>query len=279
MTNCENLTRQIVGHVQTGELTEAIKFVHADFSATEAESLPFAGSFRGPDGFVELLSKLTGAWENMAFELNDLTADKEYAALHVHMTGLANGHPFRVPLSEIWRFEDGKLIAATPYYFDTQYLADRASGTGAELSESTFLKAPLNSDSDRERNVEVVKPLLNYVVTGDWDKAAPLLDKSFAVIEAPNLPYGGEFSGPTVYSDILTLLYETWGKDFEFSIDHIIADSRYVIMLETLKGRIGGTYLEMPISEVWEIVESKVGRVVPYYYDVKKMRDLYSNQI
>ena len=42
------------------------------------------------------------------------------------------GIPFKLPLSEVFRVKDGKIIEITPYYFDTKLLCDALQGTGGK---------------------------------------------------------------------------------------------------------------------------------------------------
>jgi len=112
-----------------GDVEGLREFVHPEFVAVEADSLPYPGTFRGFEGYVELMGRLVSTWEDFGVELVQLIADDDAVALQIILRGRRGDRSFEMPACEIWKFRDGKLISATPYYFDTKKLADLYEAT------------------------------------------------------------------------------------------------------------------------------------------------------
>lgn len=107
-----------------GDFESIRQFVADDFVATEADCLPYRGEFRGFDGYVSLMMALAEAWDDLAFDIEQLIADDRTVAIRGTLSGQRGGKKFAMPVVELWDFEQGKLIASRPYYFDTKELAD-----------------------------------------------------------------------------------------------------------------------------------------------------------
>jgi len=71
---------------------------------------------------------------------------------------------------------------------------------------------------------------------------------------------------------------EAWGETFKVITNHMIADDKRVVMLHTMTGVLGGTYLEIPMCEVCEMKNGKLSRVIPHYFDTRKMFDLHNQR-
>jgi uncharacterized protein len=273
----KTVARTLLSNLAQGDYEGALAFVSPDFHCIEAENMPFAGVYRGKNGFLELMGKLFSVFND--FEIVDMTADGETLILQVTMINRSEKGVFRMPLTELWRMPGGQLTDAVPCYFDPGIVQDFMAGTIREVNKDAFHRPMAEGAAgSRTRNVEVVKALLSKAASGEWDGAESYLHPDFAVIEAPSTPYGGEYRGFAGFPAILRKLKEAWGEDGTFSIDDVIADDRRVFMIETLRGKLGGTYIEMYLNEMWELEDGKVRRVVPYYLDAKKMGDLHARK-
>jgi ketosteroid isomerase-like protein len=271
------IARTLLARLTAGDYEGALEFVSSDFHCIEAENMPYAGDYRGKQGFIELMGKLFSVFND--FEIVDMTADGDAVILQVTMINRSDKGVFRMPLTELWQMPGGQLTKAIPCYFDPGIVQDFMAGNIREVAKDAFHR-PMAEDAggSRARNVEVVQALLAKAASGEWDGAEPYLHPDFAVIEAPSTPYGGEYRGFGGFPAILQKLKEAWGEDGTFSIDEVIADDRRVFMIETLRGKLGGTYIEMFLNEMWELEDGKVRRVVPYYLDAKKMGDLHAQK-
>lgn len=268
------VTHALLGRLAQGDYAGAQALVSPDFLCIEAESMPYAGTYRGKEGFIELMGKLFSVFND--FQLIDITADGDYVILQVTMIRKTDTGELRMPLSEVWHMPGGLLTEAVPCYFDPGIVQDFLAGQPRAVHPDAFHHAMAHGAGDRAQNVAVVEALLAKAASGDWAGAEPYIHPDFAIIESASTPYGGEYRGYAGFPAILQALRNAWGDDYTFSIDRVIADDRRVFMIETLRGKLGGTPIDMYLCEMWELVEGKVSRVVPYYFDAKKMGDLHA---
>lgn len=100
--------------------------LHPDVRVVEADSLPYGGVSKGPDGFIELIGRVFKTWENTEVTVQQVLGDQDTVVLLAEMTGRgrANGRAFRMPIAEVWRLDNGKIKEVQPYYFDTKILHD-----------------------------------------------------------------------------------------------------------------------------------------------------------
>lgn len=122
MSECVDLTRTVLGLLASGDLDGAVEYIDDDFISNEAASLPYPGTYRGKDGFRELIVALGQAWDKFDFEIHDILGSVETAAVIETISGEVAGEPFTMPVIEIWRAKAGRIIEATPYYHDTHLL-------------------------------------------------------------------------------------------------------------------------------------------------------------
>ena len=100
--------------------------MHDDIRIIEADSLPYAGTFTGPDEFIGLTDKVFGAWDDVRQTTDHVIADGEHVVIlgRFEGRGKATGQYFDVPLAAVWRLEDGKVREIRPFYFDTKLMHD-----------------------------------------------------------------------------------------------------------------------------------------------------------
>lgn len=89
----------------------------ADFFAIEAPQLPFAGVYRGCAGLQEVFGRVFGTLNVAKIDLQDITVGESHAVAILDMV-LAGEPPVRVPLTEVFRFREGKVCEIRPHYFD-----------------------------------------------------------------------------------------------------------------------------------------------------------------
>lgn len=88
-----------------------------DFFITEADTLPFAGVYRGKNALRDLFIKVMGMMDVAALDRVQTTAGGDYAVTILSFrftdSGLAPAE-----LCEMFRFRDGKCCEIRPFYFD-----------------------------------------------------------------------------------------------------------------------------------------------------------------
>ena len=117
---------QFMTAVTTRDGAGAKAMLHPDFTVVEAAGLPYAGTWRGYEGWRALNRAVRDAWADFHVETDEFLGETD-ATLVVRMTisGKARltGTPFKTGILEIWRFEGGLIREVTPYYWDTHHLA------------------------------------------------------------------------------------------------------------------------------------------------------------
>jgi ketosteroid isomerase-like protein len=100
-----------------GDWKTAESMLTADFFVTEADTLPFAGVYRGPGALQELFEIVMASAGVVGLDIHEITAggDRAVALLDLLLEGMP---PVRVPLAETFRFRDGKVCEIRPYYYD-----------------------------------------------------------------------------------------------------------------------------------------------------------------
>jgi len=100
-----------------GDWKTAESMLTADFLVTEADTLPFAGVYRGPGALQELFEIVMASAGVVGLDIHEITAggDRVVALLDLLLEGTP---PVRVPLAETFRFKDGRVCEIRPYYFD-----------------------------------------------------------------------------------------------------------------------------------------------------------------
>lgn len=106
---------------------QASEFVADSCVIREAESLPYGGTYHGPEGFVHLVRTVFGLWRDFTLDIKNVWTDGIDRMIHYSEIsgGTAKG-TFRMPMVEYYRVEDGKMTEITILYFDTQRLAELA---------------------------------------------------------------------------------------------------------------------------------------------------------
>jgi uncharacterized protein len=119
------IQEQFVAAVFAGDGDTIRTLADPEFELIEGSSLPFAGTYRGADGFLEFL----GIFNN-TFEIERLAPvrvyeaeDPDYLAFEFDLRGIyrAAGKVFESTLIEVWNFKNGKVLSIKPHYFNSPF--------------------------------------------------------------------------------------------------------------------------------------------------------------
>ena len=124
MTGNPNLKiqEQFVSAVFAGDADTIRSLCSPDFELHEGSGLPFAGIYRGADGFLEFLGVF-----NETFDIEELVPVRTFTTddpdwligeLNLRATVRASGQRFESSLLEMWQFRDGKVVRIKPHYFN-----------------------------------------------------------------------------------------------------------------------------------------------------------------
>jgi SnoaL-like domain len=100
-----------------GDFDKAEELLTDDFFITEADTLPFAGVYKGRTALRELYAKVMGMMDVSALNRVQTTTGGDFAVTILSFEfvdhALAPAH-----LCELFRFCDGMICEIRPYYFD-----------------------------------------------------------------------------------------------------------------------------------------------------------------
>ena len=124
MTDNSNLRiqEQFVSAVLAGDADTIRSLCAPEFELHEGSGLPFAGTYRGADGFLKFLGVF-----NDTFDIEELapvriftTDDPDWliGELNLRATLRANQKRFESSLLEMWQFSNGKVVSIKPHYFN-----------------------------------------------------------------------------------------------------------------------------------------------------------------
>ncbi|MGE7473174.1 nuclear transport factor 2 family protein [Bosea sp. NPDC003192] len=94
---------------------------HPDVVVHEPASLPYAGNWRGLDGIGRLFRTMRETWSDLSVDGLQAarTGDVVFMTCTLRLTARSSGRTLTQPFAEVLRFEGGRLIEGTPFYFDT----------------------------------------------------------------------------------------------------------------------------------------------------------------
>jgi ketosteroid isomerase-like protein len=124
-----------------GDWAAAAQYLSADLVIREADTLPFAGVYRGPEGMRQLLAKVVQTAGVTGVELKHLTAGGDWVVALLDLL-LEGSPPARVALAEAYRFRDRKVTEIVPYYFDPTPIVRAALKRRAGSEEALSVRAP-----------------------------------------------------------------------------------------------------------------------------------------
>jgi ketosteroid isomerase-like protein len=134
VTNSRNIQvkERFVAAVFAGDADTIRALADPGFELHEGSGLPFAGTYRGAEGFLKFLEIF-----GQTFDIERLepirsyeSQDRDWIAFEFDLRATVRntGHLFESTLIEIWNFKDGKVLSIKPHYFNS---LNRGFMTGA----------------------------------------------------------------------------------------------------------------------------------------------------
>lgn len=138
-----------------GDLAALFSHLDPECVAYESDALPYAGVYRGPEGFVQLFQKVTALFrlDLRVEELTD-TADRVIARVQGQFIPQAGGAPIPVDIAEHWTLRNHKILEVRPYYWNPKPIAEHAARSSRD--HYAALVAKYFEDAHSNRLEEVV---------------------------------------------------------------------------------------------------------------------------
>lgn len=92
----------------------------------EAPSMPYPGTFRGHDGFIELTERFAATWTFLPGKTFEYLTDDKGRVMVLTLgraVAKATGREIEWRLAELFTVRDGLITEIRPYYWDTAAIA------------------------------------------------------------------------------------------------------------------------------------------------------------
>jgi hypothetical protein len=102
--------------------------LHDDFEFRQSELVPWGGSYRGREGFVEFLGKITAHVDSVV-EIEEIVEAGDHVVVIGRSRGTvkATGRPFDVRAVHVWKLHVGRPLSLD-VYLDTPAMAEALAG-------------------------------------------------------------------------------------------------------------------------------------------------------
>jgi len=116
------IQQQFVTAVFAGDAATIRSLIAPGFELTQGSGMPYAGAYKGADGFLEFLGVFADTLEIEKLEpvRHFLSEDPDLIVFEFDIAAVhrATGRPFVSSLLETWAFRDGKVAWIKPHYFN-----------------------------------------------------------------------------------------------------------------------------------------------------------------
>lgn len=116
---------QFVAAVFAGDADTIRALADPAFELHEGSGLPFAGTYRGAEGFLKFLGTFSQTFDIERLEpirsYESQDPDRMAFEFDLRATVRNTGQLFESTLIEIWNFRDGKVLSVKPHYFNSIY--------------------------------------------------------------------------------------------------------------------------------------------------------------
>ncbi len=130
-------------------------------------------------------------------------------------------------------------------------------------------------------NKERVREFFAATAAANDDAMLAILHPRLRVVEAESLPYGGVMEGRDNFTQFTKRVFKTW-KNTRIITEELIEDGNKVVVVATMSGesKTSETHFTMPIAEIWTFdSDGLVTEIKPFYFDTKKLVDIYNGDL
>ena len=117
-----DIQQRFVAAVFAGDSATLAALCHDDFVLEQGETMPYAGTYRGAEGFLRFLGIFgeTLDIEKLEPVRSYLCSDPDWLVSEFDLvaTVKATGQRYATSLLERWQFSQGKVITIKPHYFE-----------------------------------------------------------------------------------------------------------------------------------------------------------------
>lgn len=111
----------------------------------------------------------------------------------------------------------------------------------------------------------IVRELYAHVGAGRFEAVLALLAEDVEFVQAATLPCGGTYRGHAGFQEMAGKIIAAW-PGFTVKAKHFLSDGLDTVVVTT---QLTGQGLDMPMLELWTVIQGKVARCQPFYFDTK----------
>jgi ketosteroid isomerase-like protein len=129
-TNLE-VVQTMVDAFARGEIDEALSCLADDLVVHEPATLPYAGDWHGPAGFLKMVEGFMATWEfksELTSTAYDGGGDLVFLRVQADVVSVATGKPLSFKIVEVYTVRDGKIADIDVFYKDTAEMVAAISG-------------------------------------------------------------------------------------------------------------------------------------------------------
>jgi ketosteroid isomerase-like protein len=130
----------------------------------------------------------------------------------------------------------------------------------------------------QKSNKDTMRAFFNAAAKNNNEQMLAILHSDIKIIEAESLPYGGITEGRKNFKGFTKKVFTTW-RDTEITVEELIGDGNYVVVLATMSGKSksSGSLFSMSIAEVWKFdSDGKAIEIKPFYFDTNKLVEIFN---
>ena len=121
MSNLD-VQQRFVAAVFEGDAVTLTALCHTDFALEQGAAMPYAGTYRGAEGFLAFLGVFGETYDIEKLEpVRTYTcSDPDWLVSEFELVAVvkASGQRYETTLLERWQFSEGKVLNIKPHYFD-----------------------------------------------------------------------------------------------------------------------------------------------------------------
>jgi ketosteroid isomerase-like protein len=116
--------------VAAGDFEAFWSIFDTDVVFHEAACLPYGGSHKGIEATIKAYGQIPKLYSKVRAVFEHVLASDDIVILYSMntMTVRTNGNTFNLPVAELFRFRDGKVIEWRSHYFDSNMVAQALNG-------------------------------------------------------------------------------------------------------------------------------------------------------
>jgi ketosteroid isomerase-like protein len=130
-------------------------------------------------------------------------------------------------------------------------------------------------------NKDRVRTFFAAAEANNNEEMLAVLHPNVRVVEAESLPYGGIIEGRENFRPFAKRVITTW-KNTTITSEEFIEDGNKVVVLASMSAQSKSSHsrFTMSIAEVWTFdSDGMVIEIQPFYFDTKKLVDLFNGDI